>query len=122
MFFYFFSPTTSMMIVLINKNYSDRFCPTIWHQLSIHDSIAPGTSQAGCKLMSYTVNIKFARLSKYIISEICIASKDAFLILISIIEIFLTDNWNVSRRNHVSLLSDTLFLGRSRTLFLIARI
>ena len=68
--------------------------------------------------MSYTVNIKFARLSKYIISEI----KDAFLILISIIEIFLTDNWNVSRRNHVSLLSDTLFLGRGRTLFLIARI
>ena len=111
-----------MMIVLINKNNSDRFCPTIWHQLSIHDSIAPGTSQAGCKLMSYTVNIKFARLSKYIISEICIASKDAFLILISIIEIFLTDNWNVSRRNHVSLLSDTLFLGRGRTLFLIARI
>ena len=53
-----------MMIVLINKNYSDRFCPTIWHQLSIHDSIAPGTSQAGCKLMSYTVNIKFARFIK----------------------------------------------------------
>lgn len=72
--------------------------------------------------MSYTVNMKFTRSSKYIISEICIASKDAFLILISIIEIFLTDNWNVSRRNHVSLLSDTLFLGRGRTLFLIARI
>ena len=70
--------------------------------------------------MSYTVNMKFTRSSKYII--ICIASKDAFLILISIIEIFLTDNWNVSRRNHVSLLSDTLFLGRGRTLFLIARI
>lgn len=67
--------------------------------------------------MSYTVNMKFTRSSKYIISE-----KDAFLILISIIEIFLTDNWNVSRRNHVSLLSDTLFLGRGRTLFLIARI
>lgn len=32
-----------------------KFCPTIWHQLSIHDSIAPGTSQAGCKLMSYTI-------------------------------------------------------------------
>lgn len=32
-----------------------KFCPTIWHQLSIHESIAPGTSQAGCKLMSYTI-------------------------------------------------------------------
>jgi len=32
-----------------------KFCPTIWHQLSIHNSIAAGTSQAGCKLMSYTL-------------------------------------------------------------------
>jgi len=32
-----------------------KFCPTIWHQLSIHDSIAPEASQAGCKLMAYTL-------------------------------------------------------------------
>jgi len=32
-----------------------KFCPTIWHQLSIHESIPNETSQAGCKLMSYTI-------------------------------------------------------------------
>ena len=128
--FYFFSFLITLFFsnffVLIKTTFNKflnrfkRFCPTIWHQLSIHDSIAPGASQAGCKLMAYTVSIAKKIIThywliKYIIlfdiKNRMIHFKYCFCIIVS---------WNGTRRHFPHILPCFVFLDWCRTFPLIS--